>query len=451
MNVRSMANWLTDERELVAWQGERYWSLSQLRYDVKHLSEQLERNDSAQRWAICVENTYLFVVSLLATLHSNKTPVILGHCHSKLLNEQIDLFDAVLSCSPLEFTGTTKLVESQHQHLRSEEFVLNISGNRLIEFYTSGSTGNPKRIIKSVAALDCEARLLAKQFSNQLTDCRFVSSVVPYHLYGVTFRVFLPMSLGCAFHADLIFFSEQLESLDPSYSYAFVSSPVLLKRLAIDNRASKVEAAIKVIFSAGGELQQSSAATAADLLGAWPDEIYGSTETGVMAWRCQQQSPNWFALDGVHFIKGEQGFHVFSPLIESPQGHRLDDNIIFNDDGSFHLAGRKDRIVKLEEKRISLTAVERKLLEFKGVKEAVVVPLQNKNRQSLGAILVLDATAQQQWKKTGKEQERQWRAELMAKIEPIAVPRYWRIVNEIPVNSMNKRTYAQLRELFDEA
>jgi len=30
------------------------------------------------------------------------------------------------------------------------------------------------------------------------------------------------------------------------------------------------------------------------------------------------------------------------------------------------------------------------------------------------------------------------------------VPRYWRIVDEIPVNSMNKRVTAQLQELFHE-
>ncbi|MCV3305589.1 hypothetical protein, partial [Leclercia adecarboxylata] len=33
---------------------------------------------------------------------------------------------------------------------------------------------------------------------------------------------------------------------------------------------------------------------------------------------------------------------------------------------------------------------------------------------------------------------------------PVAIPRHWRIVDEMPVNSMNKRVYAQLQELFHE-
>ena len=33
-------------------------------------------------------------------------------------------------------------------------------------------------------------------------------------------------------------------------------------------------------------------------------------------------------------------------------------------------------------------------------------------------------------------------------LEPVAIPRYWRVIDDIPVNSMNKRVYAQLQEFF---
>ena len=46
--------------------------------------------------------------------------------------------------------------------------------------------------------------------------------------------------------------------------------------------------------------------------------------------------------------------------------------------------------------------------------------------------------------------ESAWRRALRPCLEPVAVPRYWRIVDEIPVNSMNKRVTAQLQELFHE-
>jgi len=43
-----------------------------------------------------------------------------------------------------------------------------------------------------------------------------------------------------------------------------------------------------------------------------------------------------------------------------------------------------------------------------------------------------------------------WRRALRPWLEPVAIPRYWRIIDEMPVNSMNKRVYAQLQELFHE-
>jgi len=43
-----------------------------------------------------------------------------------------------------------------------------------------------------------------------------------------------------------------------------------------------------------------------------------------------------------------------------------------------------------------------------------------------------------------------WREALRAWLEPIAIPRYWRIVELIPHNSQGKRSWVQLQELFDE-
>lgn len=104
--------------------------------------------------------------------------------------------------------------------------------------------------------------------------------------------------------------------------------------------------------------------------------------------------------------------------------------------------------MKIEEKRISLSEVEYRLLQLDGILEAAVLPITRGSRQSVGALLVLDHDARRRW---GKSQELQWRKALRASLEPVAIPRYWRVVDEIPVNSMNKRVYAQLQELFHEA
>lgn len=68
-------------------------------------------------------------------------------------------------------------------------------------------------------------------------------------------------------------------------------------------------------------------------------------------------------------------FRLFSPLIAEDNGMLLDDILQFSEDGQFHLMGRRGRIVKIEEKRISLREVEQRLLALDGIREAAAVPL----------------------------------------------------------------------------
>lgn len=129
----------------------------------------------------------------------------------------------------------------------------------------------------------------------------------------------------------------------------------------------------------------------------------------------------------------------------------LNDILHFTADGQFTLVGRRDRIVKIEDKRVSLDEIEQRLLALDGICDAVALAVTRGGRQSIGVLLVLSDAARLHRDNVGKNaQESAWRRALRPCLEPVAVPRYWRIVDEIPVNSMNKRVYAQLQELFHE-
>ncbi len=84
-----------------------------------------------------------------------------------------------------------------------------------------------------------------------------------------------------------------------------------------------------------------------------PVEIYGSSETGGIAWR--QTESLWQPLPGVQLALNTEGaLRIDSPWLALGQTEQTADAAELFADGRFALRGRLDRIIKLEEKRISL-------------------------------------------------------------------------------------------------
>lgn len=450
MKTIPLALWLSHSRSNetpVIWQGKDILTLGQLRTDVLTLTEQLLAH-SGSRWALCIEDSYWFVVALLATLHAGKTPIIPGHHRIEQFKEQQIELSGVISDQPLAWSDSLLLVPAKANSKGILAELPPVNATSVIEFFTSGSTGQPKRVIKPVYTLDEEARLLATHFGHRLTGCRVVASVVPYHLYGMTFRIMLPMALGLPLQTDMLLYAEQLTALDPQRSYLFISSPAFLKRLDPQLPAPS----ISMIMSAGGVLPWENVRVIQNWLGILPDEIYGSTETGVLAWRSRtEEQIGWQPFPCVQLIAEHDHWRAISPLIPQSEGLLLDDKLVFDNDGLFKLIGRKDRIVKIEEKRVSLTEIEDRLLNIDGILEAVALVITRNGRSSIGALLVLNDDFQAQWQTSHRKHlEQSWRKALMSAVEPIAIPRYWRVTDTIPTNSMNKRIYTQLQELFNE-
>lgn len=432
--TRPLHRWLADDREeatVIAVTADGPRTLGDLRCAVTALTTALLTRPG-QRWALALDDGWQFLVALLALLHAGKTPVIPGHLRPSLLATLP--VDETLSDISAETAPDAPLPP--------------VAPHATLELYTSGSTGTPQRVVKSIASLDAEAALLAPRFAGRLRGCEVVGSVTPQHLYGLTFRIFLPMALGLPLHAAMLPFPEQLAALDRRKRYAFISSPAFLKRL--DPALSPPDLAL--ILSAGGAFAWHDVQHAAAWSGLWPDEIYGSSETGVLAWRQRfaDRQP-WQPFPGVTFCQQEAQIRVHSPLIADDNGLLLDDVLHFADDGGFHLGERRGRVVKIEEKRVSLADIEQRLLAIDGIREAAVVALSQRGRQVTGALLVLDAALHQQWQQRPAALEQAWRQALRPWLEPVAIPRCWRVVAAIPVNTMNKRVYAHLQEFFDAA
>lgn len=445
MNAQSVKDWLLQENDMqrvIARADGQTYTLAMLRMQVSALCQQLLSRPEL-RWALCFDDSYRFTIGLLAVLHAGKVPVVPGHCRQSVLQEQRDTFDGVLTdialvlpCPCISLNVDLKDVECG--------VLPAIPDDAHIVLFTSGSTGSPCEVIKPIRCMDEEARWLARLWGAHLQGCNIIASVTHQHLYGLTFRIWLPLALQLPFDSRQLLYTEQLAAQDRQYRYVFISSPAFLRR----TDRSLIPPTCSLIVSAGGVLPWISAQAAMDWFTHPVHEIYGSTETGIMAWRLRAaETTPWQLFSGVTLCCDEQQkWTVQSALIPHSLGHSLDDYLSFDSDGHFTLIGRHDRVVKIEDKRISLSEIERRLLALPNIEDAVALQVSRPERSGIGVVLVLNRSVMRD---DLSQLKRQWRHELHKWLEPLAMPRYWRFVDVIPHNSQSKRSWPQIQELFD--
>ncbi len=316
--------------------------------------------------------------------------------------------------------------------------------------HTSGSTGAAQAIPKKLAQLAGEVATLEQMFGSRLGNASVIATVSHHHIYGLLFRVLWPLFSGRIMHAETLQYPEQL--LPYLESCVLIASPAHLKRLPqhLDWPAAQL------VFCSGGVLPAQAALSCAALLGQAPVEVYGSSETGGIAWRQRKElfDDAWQALPGVEWRAASNDLiEVRSAHLYTDHWLTLADRIEPLPDGRFRLNGRSDRIVKIEEKRISLDALEQRLIASQLVEEARVLPLPaaQGQREHLGALLVLSQQGRAVLEQQGKLfLTRQLKAALQEQVESVALPRRWRFVDQMPFNAQGKTTQAMVLALFDE-
>ena len=314
-----------------------------------------------------------------------------------------------------------------------------------LEFWTSGSTGEPKGIAKTLAQLDAEVALLERTFGHRMGAGPMVGTVPHHHIYGCLFRILWPLAAGrpflCEPAGDPSRFHRAL-ALGPGA--ALVASPAHLSRLPhlvdLEGSASLPTA----IFSSGGPLAAADAVTWRRWVPAGVVEIYGSTETGGIGWRNQDGSPEsaqWTPLDDVA-VRFEDGALVVDSF-RAGGALRLEDAAEPGTGGRFRLLGRLDRTIKLEEKRVSLPELEKALESVCWVARAAVVLLEDV-RPTLGAVIVLTAEA------PGDRSQlvQILRGHLALRFDGLALPKRWRFPADLPYDDRGKLTSRALAALF---
>lgn len=319
-----------------------------------------------------------------------------------------------------------------------------------LELYTSGTTGQPKLVTKTLRQLEAECHVLQEKWGAPIGQRTVIATIPHHHIYGLLFRLLWPLCAGRPFDCTTISEPRTLqERLTAAGVTILVSSPAQLSRLPALLSLQTLSPRPIMIFSSGGPLHQEIAQHYIDAWGASPIEIFGSTETGGIAWRQQKIGDNaWTPLPTVHVDRADdEALIVTSPFLPDANPIRMEDRASLGDDGRFKLLGRIDRTIKIEEKRLSLPEMEECLVQHPAVAAAALAPMSLKDRQFIGAIVVLNGN-QEVPRRTMVEH---LRTHLGERFDRVLLPRRWRFVECLPFNERGKLALPDILAILENA
>ncbi|MGE8559101.1 MULTISPECIES: AMP-binding protein [unclassified Acinetobacter] len=418
--------------------------LSQIRFqdfwqDVIQQSHAIE-SLAQDSWALWEADSYQFLVLLFAALLAQKQVLLPPHRVSDLEKELAEQNIYFLQRQPVAS------IQNQKIELNLDDAFLN---QAQLFFYTSGSTGQPKKIPRSLHQLLNEVQGLDASF--QLPEQAIAIATVSHqHIYGLLFKLLWPLASGRFFYQAQLAFPEDVADIQKKLTALklqnyVISSPALLKRWTRDVLLQDC----LTVYSSGGKLESGIR----PYLNRPITEVFGSSETGGIAHR-QQDDALWTPFANVDIQAAEQ------QELQVRTNHAFSEDWIFTGDkveviepgnlkSSFRLLGRLDRIVKLEEKRLSLDAIEQKIIELDDIAQCHVLILEREHRQILACVAVLSDQARVQLKQSSKAQfVAAIKAQLKSRLESIAIPRQWRFLTQLPQNAQSKLNKQYMKSLF---
>lgn len=440
-----------DPDSLVAFDGHHRYRRRDFLGSVSHLAAQLQAREEA-RWLLVHEDSYRFAIGLLALLAAGKHVVLPPNAQPGTLADLGSATDALLG------NGNTWRPQwpIPVDHHSPAPLPLLDTDALSITLMTSGSSGLPKAITKPLRCFGAEILCLEQAWGERLGRAAVLASVSHQHIYGLLFRLLWPLCAGRAFCANTFQYPEPLVAAALQQPRCvLVSSPSQLRRFPPGIDLAAAAGHIAAVFSSGGPLPLAAALDWQARCGGAPHapiEVFGSTETGGVAWRCQTQAESpepWQPFPVVQAATQEDGLlQVQSPFIAGDGSFVMGDRVRFGGDGRFFLEGRADTVIKVEEKRLSLTAMEQHLQQSPWVAEARVLALPDQPGR-LGAVVVLTEAGRGELDRLGRRaMGNALREHLLGHYERILLPRKWRFPASLPANSQGKTPLRELQQLF---
>ncbi|KWR77177.1 AMP-binding protein [Cupriavidus sp. IDO] len=319
--------------------------------------------------------------------------------------------------------------------------------------FTSGSAGRPVAHRKTWGAMVRGARATAARLG--MLDGKawtLVGTVPPQHMFGFEATVMLALQAGAALTAAPSFYPADIRAALEAAPRprALVTSPVHLRTLL---QAGMDLPPADLILSATAPLGRKLAGEAQTMLAAPLVEIYGSTETGLLATRRTAQTDTWELAPAVR-LQPRRNAHAESAddpdsidmwaeggHIEQPVA--LGDAIELLDATHFLLHGRKADLINIAGKRTSLAYLNHQLNAIPGVADGVFfMPPDTHEGDAEGHVVRLVALAVAPGVPVARIQQA-----LRERIDAAFLPRPLLLVDNLPRNAAGKLPRERLEAL----
>lgn len=387
--------------------------------------------------AICnlAERRYAFCVVLSATMLNGQRTVLPPAQAERAIEQALAPYASPRIVRDIDEFADIETQDTAPAEMTAAFTLYSALGD--LQIFTSGSTGKPIAHFKTWRTLDGGARLSAELIERaglERFDCLLAGTTPHQHMYGLEAAVFTGLSHGYTLYDARVFYPADLDVLDQRAaeaglsSIALITSPPHLKFLAEKIRQLP---RIRCVISATAPLSRDLAGQVDDGQAAPVFEIYGSTETGSLAWRRTILDDLWTPLDGFHLLPGPDGWRAASPHL--PEITPLSDDIEQMSDDRFLLLGRRGDMVRIAGKRHGLGALNAILVSLPMIADGAVLReiVQGEDRLH---IFVVPAD---------REQEHQEligavKAYLRQHIDPVFIPRAMRVVDTLPRDDTGK-------------
>lgn len=467
---------------LICQSPERCLSMQQMRWWIHQLRSAVAKYKNSH-WVLYDSDGFHFLCALFALLSLGKNVAIpSGPGRAEIIAISESNPGVIGAHSDFSQINTSDLWEEKFSDAYLESDLITCEKWGEVNFYTSGSSGKPKIITKTVDQLYLEAAALQQKW--QPKENALLIPLVPHaHIYGLVFAFLFPLVTRASFYLPknsglLGVLSKIAASAHyPLSELLVVTSPTIgrqiekIQLLAEAGSAGKPDrpAAVSRVFCAGDKLTDDNAKNIIKLFNCPVTEIFGSTETGSVAWREHSKQSKagignlWKLLPGLHLAATQEaeddknqpsmdrrlavwGGHV--------GGARKDavatgDQVKLHSRNEFQLIGRNPQVHKIEGKRVSLVQIVETLNGCDLISYAVVLAHEKAGKETLYSGVVLSDSGVSEYQQQGKFfVDQSIKKYLIQFFDPVLVPRIIRYLDQEPHDDMGKLPQAKLIDLL---